>query len=62
MPKMHISADGRMISDPGGGTAGFISWRRLKELLRAAKEIKENERLRSYTVTEDGITIYVEYE
>jgi hypothetical protein len=42
-----------------GGVTGFISWRRLCELFRDGKEIRDNEALLSFQIDERGITYRV---
>jgi len=44
----------------GSGVVGYFSWRRLSEILRAAGELKDNERIKGYYVTEDGVKFYTE--
>ena len=37
------------------GTVGFVSWRRLKEVFRAANELRDTETLVSYSIDDRGI-------
>jgi hypothetical protein len=42
------------------GITGFVSWRRLAEIFRAAHEVKSFEDLVSYQIDDRGITFRVE--
>lgn len=42
-----------------GATVGFISWRRLAEVLRAAGELRDYERADGYQIDDRGVTVRV---
>lgn len=53
----HLIAPGMA----GGGVKGFMSWRRLaEEVLREAKEIKADEVIVMFELTEQGLAYTVE--
>lgn len=42
-----------------GGTAGFFTWHRLEQILRAAGELRDGERIEGYRIEEAGVNFYV---
>jgi hypothetical protein len=59
---MQIAIDaktGEATRDEGGGVVGFCSWKRLAELFRDAKEVRDTEELVSYRIDWRGITYRV---
>lgn len=43
----------------GGGTAGFFTWHRLEEILRAAGELRGNETIDGYRIEDAGVNFFI---
>ncbi len=42
-----------------GGTAGSFTWQRLEEILHSAKELRDDETIEGYSVSQDGVNFYI---
>ena len=58
MKAIHFTSSGREIQphEVQSGVTGFISWRRMNEVLRTAKELCDGEVLMSFQVDDRGLT------
>ena len=60
MKTVYLTADGKQDDDIGGGLCGFVSWRRLQEVFHSSNELRPNERVKYWRISDDGITYGIE--